>query len=95
MFAVILTYKVDLAVIDAALADHSTWLDEQYADGIFVLSGRQVPRTGGLILAVGTTREELDRRLACDLFRQRGYADYTIIECSPTRVASGLERLRS
>lgn len=94
MFVVILTYKVDLSLIDAALADHSTWLDEQYADGIFVLSGRQVPRAGGLILAVRTTREELDRRLAGDPFRQRGYADYTIIECAPTRVANGLERLR-
>jgi uncharacterized protein YciI len=93
MFVVNLAYKVDLSLIDAGLTEHAEWLEKQYADGVFVLSGRQVPRTGGLILAVNTTREGLDRRLSSDPFHQRDYADYTIIECSPTRVADGLERL--
>lgn len=95
MFIVILTYKVDLALIDAALTAHAEWLDQQYADGVFVLSGRRVPRTGGVILAVGTTRDDLVRRLSSDPFHQLDYADHEIIECSPSRVADDvLDRLR-
>ena len=61
---------------------------------MFVLSGRQVPRVGGVIVAVNTTREDLARRLAEDPFGQLGYANYTITECAPSRVADGLELLQ-
>lgn len=94
MFIVTLRYSAELDKIDKTLPDHAAWLDKNYADGVFVLSGRQVPRTGGVILAVNTTREDLDRRLSEDPFRQRGLADYSVVECAPSRVANGLERLR-
>jgi uncharacterized protein YciI len=93
VFIVTLTYVVDLAKIDAALPAHAAWLDKQYADGVFVLSGRRVPRTGGVIIAVNTTRDDLLRRLADDPFGQLGYAEYAVTECAPSRVAEGLERL--
>jgi uncharacterized protein YciI len=94
MFIVVLTYTVPLEQIDVALPEHVAWLDEQYADGVFVLSGRRVPRTGGVILAVGTDADDLQRRLDRDPFGRRGYARYEVIEVSPTRTAPGLEQLR-
>lgn len=68
---VTLTYLTDLARVDEALPDHLAWLDRQYADGVFLASGRRVPRTGGVILAGGVDRAELDRRLATDPFAAR------------------------
>jgi hypothetical protein len=56
-FVVTLTYQVDLSEVDAALPEHVAWLDQQYADGVFVASGPQVP-----------TPEALERRLALDPF---------------------------
>jgi len=93
MFLVLLTYTVDLAEIDAALPEHVAWLDRQYADGVFVASGRRRPRTGGFIAATGVDEAELRARLAEDPFSRRGYADYAVHEIEVSRVASGLDAL--
>ncbi|MGC1214782.1 MAG: YciI family protein [Micromonospora sp.] len=94
MFVVTLTYLTDLDRVDDALPDHLTWLDRQYADGVFLASGRRVPRTGGVILAADVDRAELDARLATDPFAERGFAGYEVTEFVPSRVADGLERMR-
>jgi uncharacterized protein YciI len=93
MFMVTLTYLVDLSEVDAALPEHVAWLDQQYADGVFVASGRLVPRVGGMILVAGTSREDLKRRLALDPFGRLGLAEHAIVEFVPSRVADGLEQL--
>jgi uncharacterized protein YciI len=92
MFVITLRYIVDLARIDAALDAHARWLDAQYADGVFLASGRQVPRVGGVILAAGLTRDEMDERLALDPLRQQGLAEYIVVEFVPSRTAGGLDR---
>jgi uncharacterized protein YciI len=93
VFVITLRYLAELDQIDAALKDHMEWVDRQYDDGVFVASGPQVPRTGGVILAAGLERSELEARLALDPFRQRDLAEHTVIEFTPRRVAPGLERL--
>ncbi len=95
MFVLTLTYVVDLVEIDAALHDHAEWLDQQFSDGIFLASGRQIPRRGGVILASGTTRSDLEQRVAEDPFSERGLATYEIAEFNATRVVPGLEQLQN
>jgi hypothetical protein len=46
-----------------------------------------------VILAAGTSREDLDRRLALDPFQQRGLAEYTVVEFLCSRVSEGVEGL--
>jgi uncharacterized protein YciI len=94
MFAITLTYTADLAAIDAALPEHRVWLDEAYAAGVFVASGPQQPRTGGFILAIGTSRADLQDRINADPLHQQGLATYAITEVLPSRVAPGFERLQ-
>ena len=93
MHIVTLTYVADLAEIDAALRDNVAWLDENYFDGVFLASGRQEPRVGGVVLADGITRDELDRRLALDPLSQRGLAEYAVVTFAPSRAAPGLDAL--
>ncbi len=93
LFVVVLSYLVDLHHIDQALPDHVAWLDQQYADGVFVLSGRRVPRIGGLILAMNTDEADLQARLAADPFAVHGYAEYEIIAVERPRVAPALGAL--
>lgn len=87
---VIITYLADLDVIDAVISEHSAWLDKNYADGVFLASGRQEPRTGGVILTDGLTLEALNERLALDPFHQKGLAEYRVITFSPSKTAPGL-----
>lgn len=95
MFVVTLSYLVDIERIDAAMAAHRQWLDGQYEDGVFLASGAKVPREGGVILAAGLERSELEARLARDPFRERGLAEYSIVEFVARKVAPGLERLQA
>ena len=92
MFIVNLTYLVDLAKVDAVLADHVEWLKQCYGTGIFIASGPKKPRDGGVIVARGP-REKLDDCLQAAPFWQKGYARYDIIEFEPAMMASGFEKL--
>ncbi|WP_432827829.1 YciI family protein [Dactylosporangium sp. CA-092794] len=94
MFVITLRYLAGLDQIDAVLAEHKAWVDGQFDAGVFVASGTQIPREGGVILATGLERAELEARLALDPFQQKGLAEYTVIEFTPRRVVPGLERLR-
>jgi uncharacterized protein YciI len=80
MFVIELVYKVDLAQIDAAMKDHVGWLRTHYAAGTFVVSGRKIPRDGGIILATGNDRAAIENIVRADPFVARGLADYRIIE---------------
>lgn len=90
MFVIELVYKVDLAQIDGAMKAHVAWLQRHYDAGTFVLSGRKVPRDGGIILAVGHDRAVIEAVIAEDPFVSRGLADYRLIEFNASQRAPDL-----
>ena len=59
MFVIELVYKAPLADIDAHMPAHVRFLKKYYASGHFLVSGRKIPREGGIILAVGKIRYEM------------------------------------
>ena len=93
MFVIELIYKAELSVIDANMRAHMAWLNKQYAAGRFLLSGRQVPRTGGIILALGESREQIEAVVREDPFVARGLADFRVIEFRPSQRAESLDAL--
>ena len=80
MFLIELTYTAPLAAIDAQMRPHMVFLKKHYASGHFVVSGRQVPRTGGIIIATAASREEIEAIMAQDPFCAKGLAEARIIE---------------
>lgn len=72
------------------LPEHREWLGDLYARGVFVLSGRLVPPTGGFMLARGVERKELEEILAGDPFRRDGLLTHSVIELSVTRCSPEL-----
>jgi uncharacterized protein YciI len=92
MFVIELTYKVDLAEIDAHMAAHVRFLKKYYASGNFLVSGRKIPRDGGIILAVGTSREQIDAIVREDPFHSRGLADFRIIEFRASQRADDIQK---
>jgi uncharacterized protein YciI len=95
MFVITLSYLVDIEQIDEAMPAHREWLDAQYEDGVFLASGAQIPRKGGVILAAGLPRLELEARLSLDPFQQRNLAAYEVVEFVPRAVKPGLEALQA
>ncbi len=91
MFIVLLEYIRPLEEVDALIPEHMNFLEQQYASGLFVASGRKVPRTGGVILASGQDRQRVLAALELDPFNKAGVARYELIEFSPTRMRPGFE----
>lgn len=94
MFLIDVQYVLPLDEVDEALADHVAFLKENYAKGIFVASGRKVPRTGGIILARNVSRPELEAVIAEDPFKQRGIATYEVTEFVASMTAADLAVLK-
>jgi uncharacterized protein YciI len=80
MFVIELVYKVALKEIDAHMTAHVRFLKKYYADGTFLVSGRKIPRDGGIILAAGRTRQEIETLIREDPFHKHGLADFRVIE---------------
>ena len=95
MFIVTLTYTAPLERIDAYLPAHRAWLEEHYARGLFLMSGRKEPRDGGIIIAHAASRAELEAALRDDPFGQAGLATYAITEFVPTMTAEALSAWRA
>ena len=93
MFVIELIYKVDLAEIDAAMSSHMSFIKKYYAAGRFLVSGRKVPRDGGIILALGASFEEVESIVKQDPFVVRGLADYRIIEFRESQRAPSIDAL--
>lgn len=94
MFIIELTYKVTLSDIDKYLEEHIEYLKKQYANNIFIASGRKVPRTGGVILSKLKSKEQLIKILNKDPFKINDLANYKIIEFVPSMTSTPFENLK-
>ncbi len=92
MFVIELTYNVDLAEIDAHMVAHVKFLKKYYASGNFLVSGRKIPRDGGIILAVGEHREQIEAIILEDPFHAHGLADFRIIEFRASQRADDIQK---
>ena len=80
MFVIELNYIVRLSEIDAHMKAHMAFLRKYYASGHFVMSGRKIPRDGGIILAVARDRREIETIIREDPFHTHGLAELSVIE---------------
>src|SRR5688572_23568964 len=92
MFVIELIYKTELTKIDALMAAHVKFLKKYYASGHFVISGRKIPRDGGIILAVGESRQEIETIVREDPFHAHGLADFRIIEFRASQRAEDIQK---
>jgi uncharacterized protein YciI len=91
MFVIELTYRAVLAEIDANMTDHVAFLNKHYEAGNFLVSGRKIPRTGGVIIAVADSELEIDAIMRDDPFVTRGLADYRIIQFRPSQQSADIQ----
>jgi len=87
-----LRYVVPLEEVDRHMAAHIAWVTKGYAEGIFLVSGRQVPRTGGMILTRGH-KPEVEALAATDPFVSSGAAVAEVTEFTASMAADGFTAL--
>jgi len=91
MFVIELIYKAPLTEIDAHMKAHVRFLKKYYDAGIFLVSGRKIPRDGGIILAVAESRARIEAIAQEDPFCARGLADARIIEFRASQRADDIQ----
>jgi uncharacterized protein YciI len=91
IFVVTIRYRGSLDEVDRLMDEHQAFLDEHYASGRFLASGRRVPRDGGMILACGSDEGEIAALVATDPFAKAGVAEYELTRIELTRLS---ERVR-
>ena len=80
MFIIDLNYIVPLDELDIHMADHVKYLRKYYKKNVFVASGRKVPRTGGIILALAGSKAEVEKIIKAGPFDKHQLGECTITE---------------
>jgi uncharacterized protein YciI len=93
MFIIDLKYIVPLEQLDAHMTEHVKFLHSYYQKNVFVASGRKVPRTGGIILALAHSKEEVEKIIQEDPFYIHQLAEFTITEFLTSQHHPDLKRL--
>jgi uncharacterized protein YciI len=83
MYVVLIRYTAPLEEVDRARDAHKSFLAECYRRGLFIVSGRQDPPVGGVILAEEMPREELEALLNEDGYAKAGVARHEVIRFDP------------
>lgn len=92
MFIFILTYQKPLSEVEKYLEEHRVYLDKNYKAGRFIASGRQEPRTGGVILCRAESKEQARKILEADPFYIHAIAKYDVVEFIPTKYSEGFDK---
>lgn len=91
MYIINLTYHRPIEDVDGYLDPHISWLNRYFEQGVFMASGRKIPRTGGVILVKEIERAQLDKILAEDPFN--AVAHYEVTHVAITTTSAGFEAL--
>jgi uncharacterized protein YciI len=93
MFIIDIKYTADLSVIDQHLVEHRNYLDTKYKEGILLCSGPKTPRTGGIVIAICKTIEEVETYIQNDPFFKHKVATYSVTEFTPVKHHTSIEQL--
>lgn len=93
MFIIDLHYTVPLEELDQHMEAHIKYLKKYYAADVFIMSGRKVPRTGGIIIAQADSVEIVEKIIAEDPFHQHRLAEFEITEFMASQSHPGLKEI--
>jgi len=93
MFIINLKYIVPLEELDQHIEAHVRYLKKYYKADVFLMSGRKVPRTGGVIIAQADSQEILEKIIAEDPFLKNKLAEFEITEFMASQSHPDLKNL--
>jgi uncharacterized protein YciI len=91
VFVLLARYTKPAEEVDRLLDGHKAWITRHQEAGRILMTARQVPLTGGLILAEGESVEAMWEMIREDPFHASGAAEYEVLEFQPARVTPGME----
>lgn len=95
MFIIDLNYIAPLEELDKHMFDHVQYLKKYYEENVFLASGRKVPRTGGVILCIADSEQEVNRIISEDPFYKHRLAEFRVTEFLASQYHPDLQGLLS
>lgn len=95
MFLIDMQFLRPLDEIDQHIDAHREHLAQHYTNGQFLLGGRKVPRSGGIILSRHSSLGEVQAVFDSDPLVKLGAASYRVIEFQPVMMQEELRALIS
>ncbi len=89
---ILIHYVVPLDEVDRHMTAHIEWLERGYDEGLFLMSGRRNPRTGGVIVSRGR-KAEVEALAASDPFVTGGAATIDVVEFNASWAADPIGAL--
>ena len=86
LFVISIRYLAPLEAIDAMLPKHVAFLNKHFAAGDFLVAGRQIPRTGGIIIARGKDHASIERIMKQDPFLKNKLASIDIVQFAASKM---------
>jgi uncharacterized protein YciI len=93
MFIIDINYIVPLEEIERHIDAHVEYLKKYSEKNVFIIAGRKVPRTGGILIAMADSREKVEKIITEDPFHQFKLAEMTITEFLHARHNPALDKL--
>lgn len=89
MFVLLGRYVKPVDEVERHLDAHREWVRDNAQAGRIVAAGREVPLQGGILIATGVTRDEVDAMIAADPYITEGVAEYDVREYEMVMAADG------
>lgn len=90
-FIMEVTYLIPAEQLGDRLAEHRAFLKTGYEKGWLLMSGPQVPKVGGMLIARAPSKEELEAFFANDPYQVKHIATYRFVEFEPVLRAEIVE----
>lgn len=90
-FLVELHYLVPAEQLAETVTEHRAFLQTGYERGWLLISGPQVPRVGGVVVARAPSLADLESFFSADPYQTKGLATYRFVEFDPVKRQPFLE----
>lgn len=93
MFIVDINYTAPHEEVDKYRDAHVEYLKKYLSTNIFLVTGRKASGTGGILIAMADSKEEVEKIVTEDPFHQHKVAEMTVTEFSHARHIPALDGL--
>jgi uncharacterized protein YciI len=93
MFIIDIHYTAPIEEVDKHIDGHVAYLQKYIGNNTFIVTGRKIPRTGGILIANAGSKEEVEKIITEDPFYQHKVAEMTITEFTHSRHNPALDAL--
>lgn len=91
MFIITLKFSNNKSQAAQFMQEHNAWIKQGFDQGIFLLTGSLQPSLGGVIIAVGVSKQALQDIVNTDPFVREDIVQPEILEIKPNQITEELK----